>query len=78
MFVSYGSREVDPANPQQRHGRGPFGGDPQANTEALKQAGVNSSLLHFSANRSRMAIMATQPVSVRSVAVPGLIKSTGS
>ena len=41
VFVSYGSREVDPANARSG-GRGPFGGDPQANTEALKQAGVNS------------------------------------
>lgn len=37
VFVSYGSREVDPANP--RSGRG---GDPQANTAALKEAGVNT------------------------------------
>jgi enterochelin esterase-like enzyme len=41
VFVSYGSREVDP-NRRGGTGRGPFGGDPQANTEALKQAGVNS------------------------------------
>jgi enterochelin esterase-like enzyme len=41
VFVSFGSREVDPANAR-NGGRGPFGGDPQANTEALKQAGVNS------------------------------------
>lgn len=41
VFVSYGSREVDP-NRRSASGRGPFGGDPQANTEALKQAGVNS------------------------------------
>jgi len=41
VFVSYGSREVDPANAR-TGGRGSFGGDPQANTEALKQAGVNS------------------------------------
>ena len=40
VFVSYGSRELDPAN-RRGGGRGPFGGDPQANTEALKQAGVN-------------------------------------
>ncbi len=40
VFVSYGSREVDPN--RRTTGRGPFGGDPQANTEALKQAGVNS------------------------------------
>ncbi len=41
VFVSYGSREVDP-NRRSDTGRGPFGGDPQANTEALKQAGINS------------------------------------
>ena len=41
VFVSYGSREVDP-NRRSGTGRGPFGGDPQANTEALKQAGVNT------------------------------------
>ncbi len=41
VFVSYGSREVDP-NRRGATGRGPFGGDPQANTEGLKQAGVNS------------------------------------
>jgi enterochelin esterase-like enzyme len=41
VFVSFGSREVDPANAR-GGGRGPFGGDPQANTEALKQAGVKS------------------------------------
>lgn len=41
VFVSYGSREVDPAN---RSGprRGPFGGDPKATTEALKEAGINA------------------------------------
>jgi enterochelin esterase-like enzyme len=41
VFVSYGSREVDPAN-RRPGGRGPFGGDPKANTEALKEAGINS------------------------------------
>jgi enterochelin esterase-like enzyme len=40
VFVSYGSREVDPNRPNT--GRGPFGGDPKVNTEALKEAGVNS------------------------------------
>ncbi len=40
VFVSYGSRELG----GNRGGRGPFGGDPKANTEALKAAGVNS---HF-------------------------------
>ena len=36
VFVSYGSREVDPAN------RRVFGGDPKANVEALKEAGINA------------------------------------
>ncbi|MGO8702155.1 MAG: alpha/beta hydrolase [Limisphaerales bacterium] len=36
VFVSYGSREVDSAN------RRVFGGDPKANTEALKEAGINA------------------------------------
>lgn len=39
VFISYGSREVDPAN---RRPGGPFGGDPKANTEALSEAGINS------------------------------------
>lgn len=38
VFVSYGSREIG----GNRGGRGPFGGDPKANTEALKAAGVNT------------------------------------
>lgn len=41
VFVSYGSREVDPAR-RGASGRGPFGGDPMANTDALKEAGINS------------------------------------
>jgi enterochelin esterase family protein len=41
VFISYGSREVDPAN--RRGGRGgPFGGDPKASTDALKDAGINT------------------------------------
>jgi enterochelin esterase family protein len=36
VFVSYGSREVD--SPNRRN----FGGDPKANVEALKAAGINS------------------------------------
>jgi enterochelin esterase-like enzyme len=40
VFVSYGSREIDPAN--RREGRGGFGGDPKANVEALRQASINS------------------------------------
>lgn len=39
VFVSYGSREVDPAN---RRRGGPFGADPKANTDALKEAGINT------------------------------------
>jgi enterochelin esterase-like enzyme len=39
VFVSYGSREVDPAN---RRPGGPFGGDPKTNTETLTEAGINS------------------------------------
>jgi enterochelin esterase-like enzyme len=39
VFVSYGSRELEN---RQSNGRGPFGGDPKANTEELKQAGINS------------------------------------
>ena len=41
VFVSYGSRELDNAN-RRGGSRGPFGGDPKANTEALKQAGINT------------------------------------
>ena len=36
VFVSYGSRELDGDRPARR------GGDPKANTEALKEAGINS------------------------------------
>jgi enterochelin esterase-like enzyme len=36
VFVSFGSRELGGGR------RGFFGGDPKANAEALKQAGVNS------------------------------------
>jgi enterochelin esterase-like enzyme len=39
VFVSYGSRELEN---RRAGGRGPFGGDPKANTEELKQAGINS------------------------------------
>jgi len=38
VFVGYGSREL--AN--RGGGRGGFGGDPKVNTEALKEAGINS------------------------------------
>jgi enterochelin esterase-like enzyme len=41
VFVSYGSREIDPAR-RRGGGRGGFGGDPMVNSEALKQAGINS------------------------------------
>lgn len=40
VFVSYGSREIDSRN--RSGGRGGFGGDPKANADALKQAGINS------------------------------------
>lgn len=39
VFVSFGSREIEN---RRDGGRGPFGGDPQANAEALKQAGISS------------------------------------
>jgi enterochelin esterase family protein len=39
VFISYGSRELEN---RRAGGRGPFGGDPKANAEALKQAGINS------------------------------------
>jgi alpha-N-arabinofuranosidase len=39
LFVSYGSREL---GGNRGGGRGGFGGDPKANTEALKAAGINS------------------------------------
>src|SRR5208282_5871661 len=39
VFVSYGSREIDPANRRAGGGRGAFGGNPEADTEALKAAG---------------------------------------
>jgi len=39
VFVGYGSREL---GGNRGGGRGGFGGDPKANTEALKAAGVNS------------------------------------
>lgn len=36
VFVSFGSRELENRRPG-----GPFGGDPKANTDALKKAGIN-------------------------------------
>ena len=42
VFVSYGSREIE--SMKNRPPRGPFGGDPKENTEALKNAGINA---HF-------------------------------
>jgi len=39
VFVSFGGRELENRRPG-----GPFGGDPKANTDALKEAGINS---HF-------------------------------
>jgi len=44
LFVSYGSRELNNNRGGGGGGRGGFGGDPKANTEALKEAGVNA---HF-------------------------------
>ena len=41
VFISYGSRELDPAN-RRGGGRGGFGGDPKASTEGLKAAGINT------------------------------------
>jgi enterochelin esterase-like enzyme len=41
VFVSYGSREVGSGN-RRGGGRGAFGGDPKANVERLKEAGINS------------------------------------
>jgi enterochelin esterase-like enzyme len=41
VFVSYGSRELR-GNRGRLGGRGGFGGDPRANADALKQAGINS------------------------------------
>jgi enterochelin esterase-like enzyme len=41
VFVSYGSREVGGGN-RGGGGRGGFGGDPKANVEALKEAGINA------------------------------------
>jgi len=37
-FVSFGTREIE----GNRGGRGFFGGDPKANADSLKQAGINS------------------------------------
>ncbi len=41
VFVGYGSRELEN---RRTGGRGAFGGDPKANTDALKEAGMNA---HF-------------------------------
>ena len=40
VFISYGSREVDPATRRNRPGGG--GADPKTTTEALQAAGVNT------------------------------------
>ena len=39
VFASFGSHELEN---RRANARGPFGGDPKANTEALQQAGINS------------------------------------
>ena len=58
VFVSYGSRE-----------RGAAG---KTNVEALQKAGMKSVFYRVAGDRSRMAELAAQPVSIRAVAVPGL------
>ena len=40
VFIGYGSREIEPGA-RRGGGRGGFGGDPKANAEALKEAGIN-------------------------------------
>jgi enterochelin esterase family protein len=42
VFVSFGSREIE--NMKNNTNRGPFGGDPKENTEAVKKEGINA---HF-------------------------------
>ena len=42
VFVSYGSREVDPAARRNRPGGGGGGADPKTTTDALQAAGVNT------------------------------------
>jgi enterochelin esterase family protein len=39
VFASFGSRELEN---RRADAAGPFGGDPKAATESLKQAGINS------------------------------------
>jgi enterochelin esterase family protein len=39
VFVSFGSRELEN---RRADARGPFGGDPKANTEALIKTGISS------------------------------------
>ena len=39
VFVSYGSRELE--NRRNSNARGPFGGDPKENADAIKDAGIN-------------------------------------
>ena len=41
VFVSFGSREIEN---MKNSNRGPFGGDPQENTEAISKEGINA---HF-------------------------------
>ena len=41
VFVSYGSRELEN---RRNGGRGPFGGDPRENTDAIRKAGIDA---HF-------------------------------
>ena len=72
VFVSFGSREVDPANP--RRG-GPFGGDPKANTDALKEAGLNTHYYISPQTGARMAVLAEKPSRIRPAAVPRIAES---
>ena len=57
VFISYGSREVGGNN-------GRRGTDPKTSADALKEAGINSHLLHLSGNGARMADLAAQPARV--------------
>ena len=56
VFVSYGSREI--GQPRSRRRR--LGGDPKANTEALKGR-HQQRLLRLPEDRSRVAVLAAQP-----------------
>ena len=74
VFVSYGSRAVEPAGRRGGGARGgPFGGDPKAATEALPEPPKRQhALLHLPADRPRMAILAEKPARIRSASVQRL------